>query len=344
MFKLDTKTLVGSIAIGLSLMGASIAAQAQEKVIFATNWKAQAGHGGFYQALVDGTYKKFGLDVEIQQGGPMVNNRPMLPAGKIDFLLTGNLLQSFDNVKNRVPTVVVAGFFQKDPQAMFAHPGQGYDKFDDMAKAPVAFIGKDGQFSFWQWMKSEHGFKDSQLKPYTYNVAPFLADKKSVQQGYAHAEPLSIKAQGGFDPVVHLLADNGFSTYANTIETRADLIKTKPEVVQKFIDASIIGWNNYLYGDHKAAHALITKTNPDSTPAVLDGTFDLIKKLAIADSGESLTKGIGAMDQARVKDFYDKMVKAGLYKAGEVDLSKVVDTQFVNKGVGLDVRKKLTGK
>ena len=147
------------LAFGLALT-AAFAAQAQEKVVFATNWKAQAGHGGFYQALVDGTYKKYGLDVDIQQGGPMVNNRPMLPAGKVDFLMTGNLLQSFDNVKNGVPTVVVAAFFQKDPQAMFAHPGQGFDTFKDMAKAPVAFIGKDGQFSFWQWMKSEHGFKD----------------------------------------------------------------------------------------------------------------------------------------------------------------------------------------
>jgi NitT/TauT family transport system substrate-binding protein len=332
------------LAFGLALAAAAFAAQAQEKVVFATNWKAQAGHGGFYQALVDGTYKKYGLDVDIQQGGPMVNNRPMLPAGKVDFLMTGNLLQSFDNVKNGVPTVVVAAFFQKDPQAMFAHPGQGFDTFKDMAKAPVAFIGKDGQFSFWQWMKSEHGFKDSQLKPYTFNVGPFLADKKSIQQGYAISEPLSIKAQAGFDPVVQLLADNGFSTYSTTIETRADLIKTKPETVRKFVEASIIGWNNYLYGDNKAANEMIAKINPDSPVAASQGSIELMKKMGIVDSGESLTKGIGAMDEARVKDFYDKMVKAGLYKTGEVDLSKVVTTQFVNKGVGVDVRKKLTGK
>ncbi|MCW5231551.1 ABC transporter substrate-binding protein [Verminephrobacter eiseniae] len=340
------------LALGLALTAAALAAlavfaagaaQAQEKVVFATNWKAEAGHGGFYQALADGTYKKYGLDVDIQQGGPMVNNRPMLPAGKVDFLMAGNLLQSFDNVKNGVPTVVVAAFFQKDPQAMFAHPGQGYDSLKDMAKAPVAFIGKDGQFSFWQWMKSEHGFTDAQLKPYTFNVAPFLADKRSVQQGYAISEPLSIKEQAGFDPVVQLLADSGFSTYSTTIETRAELIKSRPETVRKFIEASIIGWNNYLYGDNKAANALIARINPDASPAALQGSIALIKKMGIVDSGDSLTRGIGALDEARVKDFYDKMVKAGLYKPGEVDLAKVVTTQFVNKGVGLDLRKKFTG-
>jgi len=319
-------------------------AHSQEKVVFATNWKAQAGHGGFYQALADGTYKKYGLDVEIQQGGPQVNNRPLLPAGKIDFLMAGNLLQSFDNVKNGVPTVVVASIFQKDPQAIFAHPGQGYNSFKDLTKAPVAFIGKDGQFSFWQWMKSEYGFKDEIIKPYAFNVGPFLADKKSIQQGYSIEEPLTIKAQAGFDPLVFLLADHGFSTYSATIETRADMVINQPETVRKFVEASIIGWYTYLYGDNTAGNALMKKANPDMTDVNLAGTLGLMKSLGIVDSGDAVTKGIGAMSEVRIKDFYDKMVKAGLYKAGDVDLSKVATTLFVNKGIGLDVKKKLSGK
>ena len=327
-----------------TLIAGAGSAFSQEKIIFGTNWKAQAGHGGFYQALADGTYKRMGLDVEIQQGGPQANNRPLLAVGKIDFLMAGNLLLSFDNVKNGVPTTVVAAIFQKDPQAIFAHPGQGYEKFSDLTKAPVAFISKDGQFSFWQWMKAEHGFKDENLKPYVFNVGPFLADKKSVQQGYSISEPISIKAQAGFDPVVHLLADNGFSTYSTTIETRAELVRTKPDVVQKFVDASLIGWNNYLYGDNKAANELIKKANPEATDAGIAGSIELMKKLGIVDSGEALQNGIGAMNTARIKDFYDKMVKAGLYKAGDVDLSKVATTQFVNKKIGLDVKQKLGGK
>ena len=293
---------IKTIAVVALLAGTS-AAFAQEKVVFATNWKAQAGHGGFYQALADGTYKKYGLDVEIQQGGPQVNNRPLLPVGKIDFLMAGNLLQSFDNVKNGVPTVVVASIFQKDPQAIFAHPGQGYNSFKDLTKAPTAFIGKDGQFSFWQWMKAEYGFKDEAIKPYMFNVGPFLADKKSIQQGYSIEEPLSIKAQAGFDPVVHLLADNGFSTYSTTIEARVDMVKTKPETVRKFVEASILGWTNYLYGDNKAANELIKKANPEMTDANLAGSIGLMKKLGIVDSGDALTKGIGAMNDARIKDF-----------------------------------------
>ena len=337
---MNIRPTLQSLAISALLVTAT-SGFAQEKIIFGTNWKAQAGHGGFYQAVADGTYKRMGLDVEIQQGGPQANNRPLLAVGKIDFLMAGNLLLSFDNVKNGVPTVVVASIFQKDPQAIFAHPGQGYEKFSELAKAPVAFISKDGQFSFWQWMKAEHGFKDEQLKPYVFNVGPFLADKKSVQQGYSISEPISIKAQAGFDPVVHLLADNGFSTYSTTIETRAELVKNKPEMVQKFVDASLLGWYNYLYGDNKAANELIKKANPEATDAGIAGSIELMKKLGIVDSGEALQNGIGAMSTARIKDFHDKMVKAGLYKAGDVDLSKVATTQFVNKKIGMDVKQKL---
>jgi NitT/TauT family transport system substrate-binding protein len=329
-------------SIGVLVLATS-AALAQEKVVFATNWKAQAAHGGFYQALADGTYKKYGLDVEIRQGGPQVNNRPLLPAGKIDFLMTGNLLHSFDNVKNGVPVIVVASMFQKDPQAFFAHPGQGYATFKDLTKAPTVLVAKDGQFSFWQWMKGEYGFRDEQLKPYNYNLGPFLADKKAVQQGYAIEEPLSIEKQAGFKPLTFLLADQGYNTYSTTIEARVDMVKTKPETVRKFVEASIIGWVNYLYGDRKAADALIKKDNPDMNDDTIAGSIALMKQLAIVDSGEAASKGIGAMNAPRIADFYSKMVKAGLYKAGDVDLSKVATYEFVNKGVGVDLKKKLTG-
>ena len=313
-------------------------------MIFATNWKAQAAHGGFYQALADGTYRKYGLEVTIQPGGPQVNNRPLLPAGRIDFLMTGNLLHNFDNVKNGVPTVVVAAMFQKDPQALIAHPGQGYEKFEALKNAPVALIAKDGQFSWWQWLKVTHGFRDEALKPYNYNLGPFLANPKAIQQGYSVAEPIYVENQGRFKPVVHLLADHGFSTYSTVIEARIDTVKNKPDLVQRFVDASILGWVNYLYGQRAAANALMIKDNPEMTEAELEASVALMKQQGIVDSGEALAKGIGAMNEGRIHDFYAQMVKAGLYKAGEVDLSKVATFQFVNRKVGLDVKAKLGGR
>jgi NitT/TauT family transport system substrate-binding protein len=319
-------------------------AAAPERAVFATNWKAQAAHGGFYQALADGTYRRFGLDVEIRQGGPQVNNRPLLPTGRIDFLMGGNLLQAFDNIKQGVPTVVVAALFQKDPQALLAHPGQGYESFAALARAPVALIGKDAQFTWWQWLKVRHGFRDEALKPYNYTLSPFLADKRAIQQGISVAEPLAVKKQAGFEPVVHLLADHGFSTYSTLIETRADTVAKRPEFVQRFVDASIIGWYGYLYGDRRAAHASIRRDNPDVSDEELEGSVALIKSQGIVDSGDALERGVGAMNTARIRDFYDNMVRAGLYKAADVDLSSVAATQFVNRRVGVDVKKRLGGR
>jgi len=337
--------LLRSMALATAALLTTFAgpAQAQDKVRFATNWKAQAAHGGFYQALADGTYQKFGLDVTLVPGGPQVNNRPLLPAGRIDFLMTGNLLHSFDNVKNGVPTVVVAAMFQKDPQALIAHPGQGYEHFEALKNAPVALVAKDAQFSWWQWLTATQGFKDSALKPYNYHLGPFLSNPKAIQQGYAVAEPIYVENQGHFKPVVHLLADHGFSTYSTLIEARTDTVKTRPDLVQRFVDASTLGWVNYLYGDRRAANALMMKDNPEMSLAEIEASVQLMKDLGIVDSGQALQAGIGAMNTARIHDFHNQMVKAGLYKPGEVDLSKVATLQFVNKKVGVDLKTHLTG-
>jgi len=320
----------------------ALMAAAEDKVRFATNWKAQAAHGGFYQAIADGTYKRYGLEVTLIQGGPQVNNRPLLPAGRIDFLMTGNLLHSFDNVRNGIPTVVVASMFQKDPQALIAHPGQGYEDFNALKSAPVMLIAKDAQFTWWQWLKLTHGFRDEAVKPYNYNLGPFLSNTRAVQQGYSVAEPIYVENQGRFKPVVHLLADHGFSTYSTLIETRTETVEKRPDLVQRFVDASVIGWVNYLFGDRRAAHELMRRDNPDMTDAELEASVALMKAQGIVDSGESLSKGIGTMKPERIRDFYDQMVRAGLYKNGDVDLSRVANYRFIDKKVGIELKSQLT--
>lgn len=338
--------MFGWILVVLAGLGAG-AAQAQtapDKVTFATNWKAQAAHGGFYQALADGTYRRHGLEVRILQGGPQVNNRPLLPAGRIDFLMTGNLLHSFDNVKNEVPTMVVAAIFQKDPQALIAHPGQGYEKFDALRNAPVALVAKDAQFTWWQWLRATHGFRDEAIRPYNFNLGQFLANKRAIQQGYSIAEPIYVQNQGGFKPVVHLLADHGFSTYSTLIETRSETVQKNPALVQRFVDASIEGWVTYLYGDRSAANAMMLRDNPEMTLAEIEASVALMKAQGIVDSGEALTAGVGAMSAARIRDFYGQMVKAGLYKPGDVDLARVATLQFVNRKAGVELKARLTAK
>ena len=316
----------------------STPALALDKVTFGTNWFAEAEHGGYYQAMVDGTYAKYGLDVTILQGGPQANNGLLLAAGKIEFYMGGNLLLPFQAVEQHVPTIVVAADFQKDPQIFMSHPGVGFDKWTDLTKA-TAFVGKEGVASFYQWMKTAYGFKEENVKPYNFNAAPFIADKESIQQGYLTAEPLQVEKQGGFKPNIFLLADQGYSTYATMIETRIDLVEKNPDVVQRFVDASAIGWYHYLYGDNAMANAAIKKDNPDITDEQIAFSIAKLKEYGIVDSGDTLKLGIGAITDARVKDFYDQMVKANVVK-GDIDYKKAYTTKFVDKGVGLDLHPK----
>jgi NitT/TauT family transport system substrate-binding protein len=324
------------LAAGLSLAASS--AFAVDKVSFGTNWLAEAEHGGYYQAVVDGTYAKYGLDVTIVQGGPQANNGLLLATGKLDFYMGGNLLLAFDAVEQGVPIVVVAADFQKDPQIMMSHPGVGLDNWSDLPKA-TAFVGKEGVASYYQWMKSAYGFKEENVKPYTFNPAPFIADKDSIQQGYVTSEPFAVEREGHFNPNIFLFADHGYGTYATTIETRADVVAMTPDLVQRFVDASAIGWYNYLYGDNKKANDLIKKDNPEMTDEQIAFSIGKIKEYGLVDSGDTLKLGIGAMTDERVKEFYDSMVKAGVVKPG-LDYKKAYTLQFVDKGVGLDLKPK----
>jgi NitT/TauT family transport system substrate-binding protein len=321
-----------------AVVAAHAPAQQLDKVKFGTNWVAQAEHGGFYQAVADGTYAKYGLEVTIVPGGPTANNRMLLTAGRIDFFMSGNTLAAFDAVANNVPTVAVAAIFQKEPQVLIAHPDPAIDKLADL-KPLTLFISTEGMGSYFQWLKADYGFREEQVRPYTFNPQPFLADKRSAMQGYVTSEPYAIETQGGFKPKIFLLADYGFDAYSTLIETRREILEKQPDVARRFVEASIIGWYNYLYGDNKAANALIRKDNPEMTDALISYSVGKLKEYGMVDSGDTLKLGIGAMTDARMDSFYAKMTKAGVVKAG-LDIRKAYTTQFVNKGLGLELRPK----
>jgi len=313
-------------------------AAAFDKVRFGTNWVPQPEHGGFYQALADGTYRKYGLDVTIVPGGPNVNNRLLLLVGKLDFVMSASTVQGFDAVAQDLPTVIVAAMFQKDPQVLMAHPDAGVTRFEDL-KALTLFVSKEGILTYFQWLKTEYGFSEAKVKPYTFNPQPFIVDKRSAMQGYVTSEPYSIEQRAGFKPVIFLLADYGFNSYSTLIETRRDLVEKNPDLVQRFVDASIIGWYNYLYGDNAAANALIKQANPEMADGLIAYSVAKMKEYGIVDSGDADKLGIGAMTDAHMASFFDKMARAGVVKP-TLDFRQSYTLQFVNKGVGIELRRK----
>jgi len=331
---MTTKRILAGLMLAATTSSTALAADLTP-VSFGTNWLAQAEHGGFYQSVADGTYAECGLDVTLVPGGPQVNNRALMLAGKIDYHMGGDLLQAFNAAKEGIPVVAVAATFQKHPQANIDHPSKA--KTLAYLKDLTLLIGDNGFTSYYQWMIAAYGFTVEQRQPYTFNPAPFLADENKAMQGYLSSEPYVIETEGGITPDVFLIADAGYSTYATTIETMADTIAKKPEQVKCFVEGSVKGWYNYLYGDNSAANALILRDNPDMTQDKTDYAIDKMKSEGIVDSGDALELGIGAMTDEKIADFYDKMVDAGVIEAG-LDYSATYTTEFVNKKVGMDLK------
>lgn len=318
-------------------MAATLAVPAQPaqaagltKISFGLDWQAEAEYGGYYEAAATGIYKAYGLDVTIRQGGPNVNNAQLLLAGKLDFDITSNGFLAFNFVQQRLPFVAVAAIFQKDPDILFAHHGVGEDSFAALKGKPIA-ISADTRAGWWLFLKHKYHYSDSQIRPYDFNLTPFFTSKDLVVQGYVTSEPFLVKQKTGHYPVVLSLADAGFDGYAQLIATSKKLIRKDPSVVQRFVAASIAGWQEYLNGNPEPAFKAIEKANPDMPKALLHYGYEQLKKRGIVETGDTKTLGIGAMTKSRWQGFFGQMRDAGLYPA-DLDWRKAFTTRFVNHG------------
>jgi NitT/TauT family transport system substrate-binding protein len=332
------RSLAGAASLAailvLAVLGAA-AAQARDRVTFGLDWKAEAEYGGYYQALATGLYAKRGLDVTIQEGGPQVNHMMLLMAGRLDFNLGGG--RAIEFAQRDLPFLAVAAIFQKDLAVLIAHPGAGNDSFAALKGKPI-MIGADARVGWWRFLAEKFGYDDSQIRPYTFSLAPFLADKGMIQQGYASSEPFLIRQATGIEPVVLPLSQAGYEGYANIITTSARLIRERPDLVQRFIDASVEGWYSYLYGDPTPANRLIMQANPEMPADLIDFGRKTMIARGIVDSGDAETLGIGAMTDARWRAFYRTMTAVGVYPPG-VDIEKAYTTRFVDKRVGMEIKR-----
>jgi NitT/TauT family transport system substrate-binding protein len=306
---------------------AAPAAGALTPIRFATDWRAEAEHGGFYEALADGEYARHGLDVKIVQGGPGVNVPQLLAAGSIDMGIGSNGFVVMNLAQEGVPVKAVAAVFQKDPQVLIAHPDTGVKTLADLKGHPI-LLGDASVTTFWVWLKSKYGFTDDQVRKYTFNNGPFLADKRAAQQGYVTSEPYTIEKQAGIKPTVFLLADNGYPGYATMILAPDALIAKNPAAVKAFIAASVQGWKDYLEGDPRPADALIEKDNPEMTQDILDQARAKLKANGIVDGGDAAKSGVGTMTDARWQTLFDVASASGVYPK-TLDFKSAYTLQFL---------------
>ncbi len=310
-------------------------AGAAETFVFGTNWKAEAEHGGFYQALAEGRYTKYGLDVTIREGGPQVNHPQLLAVGAVDAVMISNNAEALNFLRNDIPMVTVAAFFQRDPQVLIVHSGSGIRSIAAMKGRPI-MMSPDARETWWRYLSLRFGFDDSQIRRYTFNLAPFLVNPDAIQQGYVTSEPFMLRSQGA-DPRVFLIADTGWPAYSTLVTVSRKRAVEQASTVQRFLNASIEGWYSYLYGDPSPGNRLIRQTNPEMTDATIANGIAAMKAHGIVDSGDTRTLGIGAMTRERLAAFFDAMVRAGVYPA-RMDHLAAFDLRFVNRGHGLAMR------
>src|ERR1700733_1896877 len=338
-YRLDRRTALRGAA-GFAISGALLLplarparAQTLDRLSFHTDWRAQAEHGGYYQAIAAGLYSKAGIECTLKQGGPSLNIGQMLLAGRVDMIMS-NSFEAFTYVRENAPFFTIASIFQKDPQVMIAHPGSGLDSFEKLKGRPL-LISNGSRSTFWPYLRKKYGLSDAQLRPYNFNMAPFLADPKAIQQGFVTSEAYSIETELGPPPEILLIADAGFSAYQTTIAISRKLATEKKELIQRFVDATLEGWSQYLKGGAgtAAANALIKRDNPEQTDDRIEHAVKELNARGIVRSGDALTGGIGAMSDVRWKSFYDSMTDVDVLPRG-LDVAKAYTLDFVNKGIG----------
>jgi NitT/TauT family transport system substrate-binding protein len=333
-FRLGRRASLGLIAAPLLLpLSRRPRAQALDKLSFHTDWRAQAEHGGYYQAIAAGLYRARGIEVDLRQGGPSLNISQMMLAGRVDMIMSSSF-EAFTYVNVQAPFFTIAAIFQKDPQVLIAHPGSGFDSFEKMKGRPL-LISNGSRSTFWPYLRKKYGLSDAQLRPYNFNMSPFLADPQAIQQGFVTSEVYSIGQALGKPPQVMLIADAGFSAYQTTIATSRKLATEKKDLIERFVDATLEGWAQYLQGGPaiEAANALIKKDNPDQTDDRILHAIRELNARGIVQSGDALSAGIGAMSDARWRDFYDSMTDVDVLPKG-LDVRQAYTLEFVNKGIG----------
>ncbi len=306
-------------------------AQTLDTLVYQTAWRAQPQQGGIYQAIATGLYRQHGLEVEVRHGGPQLDINTLLLTGRVEFI-EGNLFGALNYARENLPGIAVAAIFQKDERVLLSHPGVGNDSLAALKGKPI-LISTAGRQSFWQWLKAKYGYTDEQARPYTFSLAPFLADKNMSMQGFVTVEPYVLRA-AGIDPVMQLLADHGFDNYQGLMMCLPRLVTEKADVVQRFVDATIKGWASYLGGDPAPGNALIRRDNPDMTDDKIAYAIATMRAYKLADGGDAARLGLGAMTAERWRSFYREMVAVGALPDG-LAIDRLFTLQFVNKRMGM---------
>ncbi|MDE2613524.1 MAG: ABC transporter substrate-binding protein [Burkholderiales bacterium] len=317
----------GACTLAAPALLRQVQAQGLTKLAYQTGWLAGTDKAGLYQAVGAGIYKAAGLDVEIRSGGPQLNVNQIFLARKVDFA-DSDSFRVLNFAKEGLPAIAVAAMGQKSLTALFSYPNTGNDTLQALKGKPIQ-VSTIGRQTYWQWLKSKYGYSDEQLRPHTPNFAQFLVNKELSVEGFINTEPFDMR-RAGVDPVIHVLADNGYENYSSITLAHPQMVAEKPDVVQRFVDATIKGWRTWLNEDPTPGNELLKRANSNLSDESIAFGRKTLKERGVFESGDAQAMGIGTMTDARWKRFYDSMVAAGALAPG-IDIKRGYTLQFLKK-------------
>ena len=320
------------ILAALTVLAAPATVQAQEKMTFLSSWRAQAEHGGYYQAVATGLYKACGLDVSIRMGGPGTDAKALLAGGAVDGIMGSFTDDPFRLNEAGFAAQAVMASFQKTPQILMTHPGNGIVKLEDMRGRPI-MIGQSSRTTFWPFLRARYGFSDGQIRAYNFQMGPWLVDRTAIQQGFVSSEPFKVRTEANIEPTVFMLSDLGYLSYSSMPIFPTKTVREKPRAIQCFVDATIQGWIDY-FKDPAAANVLIKRDNPDNTDALIAFAVEKMKHYGIVETDDTKRLGIGTMSEDRFRGHFEMMRDEGLYKP-DFNWRSAFTLDFVNKRFGL---------
>jgi NitT/TauT family transport system substrate-binding protein len=321
--------LAGAVAAVGAMLGGTAAAQ--ERMTFVTSWRAQAEQGGYYNALEKGFFRECGINLVIRQGGPAIDPVQLLVGGAVDFALSSVSEATFHMQAAGFNARAVFAGFQRTPQILLAHPDSGIERFEDMRGRPIMIAGS-ARNAYWPFLRSRYGFTDSQIRNYTGQMAPFLADRNAIQQGLVTNEPFQAEQALGRPPRVFMISDSGYGTYGSVVIVPQATIDRRPELVQCFVTAAVRGWTDYM-ADPTTGFAAVARENPQNTPEIMRNAFENLRRHNLVETDETRAHSIGTMSDARWQSHYEALVREGIVPAS-VDWRRAYTLRFLNRAPG----------
>jgi len=274
----------------------------------ALNWKPEPEFGGFYDAVLRGTYQKNGIELEILPGGVGTPVIQMVEGGKVELGISNADEVILGRAQGATPVSIYA-VFQTSPMALLTHSERGFKELKDVFESPGKIAAERG-LPYIRFCEQKYGLQKVTVVPFLGGITQFLSDKTLTQQGFMNAEPILARKQGA-NPKTFLIADSGYNPYFTVVIVKNEFLEKNPKLISNFVKATQEGWKNYLQ-DPSLANKKMAELNPTMDPETFKEGAQ--SQIPLIETSETKKNGLGYQSKERWKKSADQLLELKIVK------------------------------